>query len=34
VVANADGHVRTIPPMLAEQGGLDGFFVARFTHAG
>jgi hypothetical protein len=30
VVANAQGHVRTMPPMLAEQGGLDGFFVARF----
>lgn len=31
VVANAQGHVRTMPPMLAEQGGLDGFFVARFV---
>ncbi len=31
VVANAQGHVRTMPPMLAEQGGLDGFFVARFA---
>jgi 16S rRNA (cytosine967-C5)-methyltransferase len=30
-VANAQGHVRTMPPMLAEQGGLDGFFVARFA---
>ncbi len=29
--ANAQGHVRTMPPMLAEQGGLDGFFVARFV---
>lgn len=34
VVPNAQGHVRTMPPMLAEQGGLDGFFVARFVHAG
>ncbi|APE27803.1 16S rRNA (cytosine(967)-C(5))-methyltransferase [Aurantiacibacter gangjinensis] len=25
------GHVRTDPGMLAEHGGLDGFFVARFT---
>lgn len=33
VVANASGHVRTMPPMLAEQGGLDGFFVARFVRA-
>jgi 16S rRNA (cytosine967-C5)-methyltransferase len=31
VVANAQGHVRIMPPMLAEQGGLDGFFVARFA---
>ena len=31
VVANAAGHVRTMPPMLAEKGGLDGFFVARFS---
>ena len=34
VVANAHGHVRTMPPMLADQGGLDGFFVARFLRAG
>lgn len=25
------GHVRTHPGMLAEHGGLDGFFIARFT---
>jgi 16S rRNA (cytosine967-C5)-methyltransferase len=31
VTANAQGHVRTMPPMLAVQGGLDGFFVARFV---
>lgn len=30
VPANALGHVRTMPPMLAAKGGLDGFFVARF----
>lgn len=34
ITANAQGHVRTMPPMLAEQGGLDGFFVARFVRAG
>ena len=34
IAANAQGHVRTMPPMLAEQGGLDGFFVARFVRAG
>jgi 16S rRNA (cytosine967-C5)-methyltransferase len=34
VEANANGHIRTMPPMLAEQGGLDGFFVARFVRAG
>ena len=26
----AEGHVRTDPGMLAEHGGLDGFFIARF----
>ena len=31
---NAQGHIRTMPPMLADQGGLDGFFVARFVRAG
>jgi len=30
VPANALGHVRTMPPMLEDKGGLDGFFVARF----
>ena len=34
VTANPQGHIRTMPPMLAEQGGLDGFFVARFLRAG
>jgi 16S rRNA (cytosine967-C5)-methyltransferase len=33
IQANAQGHIRTKPPMLAEQGGLDGFFVARFVRA-
>jgi 16S rRNA (cytosine967-C5)-methyltransferase len=31
ITPNAQGHIRTMPPMLAEQGGLDGFFVARFV---
>ncbi|MFC4293021.1 RsmB/NOP family class I SAM-dependent RNA methyltransferase [Sphingorhabdus arenilitoris] len=26
----ATGYIRTAPPMLEAQGGLDGFFVARF----
>jgi 16S rRNA (cytosine967-C5)-methyltransferase len=26
----ADGYVRTDPGMLADEGGLDGFFIARF----
>jgi 16S rRNA (cytosine967-C5)-methyltransferase len=26
-----DGYVRTLPGMLADKGGLDGFFIARFT---
>lgn len=34
VVANAHGHIRTMPPMLADKGGLDGFFVARFVKVG
>lgn len=28
-----DGFVRTLPPMLAAAGGLDGFFVAHFARA-
>jgi 16S rRNA (cytosine967-C5)-methyltransferase len=31
VEPNTQGYLRTMPPMLAEQGGLDGFFVARFV---
>ena len=30
----ADGAVRTLPSMLAEVGGLDGFFIARLERAG
>jgi 16S rRNA (cytosine967-C5)-methyltransferase len=28
---NAEGYVRILPGMWAESGGLDGFFIARFT---
>ena len=28
---NGAGQIRTLPGMLAEQGGLDGFFVAQFS---
>ena len=27
-----DGWLRTDPGMLAEQGGMDGFFIARFVN--
>ncbi|MCE2829726.1 MAG: RsmB/NOP family class I SAM-dependent RNA methyltransferase, partial [Sphingomonadales bacterium] len=30
----ADGYVRTLPGMLAEQGGLDGFFIACLQRKG
>jgi 16S rRNA (cytosine967-C5)-methyltransferase len=30
IAPSADGFVRTDPGMLAEQGGLDGFFIARW----
>lgn len=30
MAADAEGRVRILPGMLAEQGGADGFFVARF----
>jgi 16S rRNA (cytosine967-C5)-methyltransferase len=33
VTPRDDGTLRTLPGMLAEQGGLDGFFVARFRRA-
>ncbi|WP_447762621.1 RsmB/NOP family class I SAM-dependent RNA methyltransferase [Sphingopyxis panaciterrae] len=29
IVPDANGFVRTLPTMLAEAGGLDGFFIAR-----
>ena len=32
-IAPKDGYVRTLPGMLAEAGGLDGFFIACFTRA-
>ena len=31
VGADAQGHVRTMPHMLADKGGMDGFFIARFV---
>jgi 16S rRNA (cytosine967-C5)-methyltransferase len=31
VAPSPDGTVRTHPGMLAEQGGIDGFFIARFV---
>lgn len=34
VPPHRQGHVRTLPGMLAEHGGLDGFFVARMTRSG
>jgi 16S rRNA (cytosine967-C5)-methyltransferase len=32
-IAPEDGYVRTLPGMLADKGGLDGFFIACFTRA-
>lgn len=32
VAPAAEGWLRTLPGMLAEQGGLDGFFMARLKH--
>ncbi len=29
-ITDKDGRVRVLPGALAEQGGADGFFVARF----
>lgn len=34
VTANAQGDVRTMPHMLADKGGMDGFFIARFKRKG
>jgi 16S rRNA (cytosine967-C5)-methyltransferase len=33
IAVTPDGYVRTLPGMLADQGGCDGFFVARLTRA-
>lgn len=33
IAPDEQGFVRTLPPMLAEAGGLDGFFVAHFIRA-
>ncbi|MBK6707487.1 MAG: RsmB/NOP family class I SAM-dependent RNA methyltransferase [Sphingomonadales bacterium] len=32
-IAPKDGTIRTLPGMLADRGGLDGFFIACFTRA-
>jgi 16S rRNA (cytosine967-C5)-methyltransferase len=34
IAPNADGSVSTLPGMLTEAGGLDGFFMARLVRAG
>lgn len=34
VEPHASGHVRTLPGMLADQGGMDGFFIARLKRNG
>jgi 16S rRNA (cytosine967-C5)-methyltransferase len=34
VTTNAQGDVRTMPHMLADKGGMDGFFIARFKRKG
>ena len=34
VAPAAQGWLRTLPGMLAEKGGLDGFFMARLIHRG
>ena len=31
LLPSADGYLRTDPGMLAAEGGLDGFFIARWT---
>lgn len=33
VTPDGSGYVRTLPPMLADQGGLDGFFIARLKRS-
>ena len=32
IVPTAEGWLRTDPGMLAEHGGIDGFFIARFVN--
>lgn len=32
-IAPKDGYIRTLPGLLADKGGLDGFFIACFTRA-
>ena len=34
VPVHADGYVRTLPGMLADAGGCDGFFIVRLRRAG
>lgn len=34
VPISPEGWIRIVPGLLEEQGGLDGFFVARLVHAG
>ena len=34
VPVHADGYVRTLPGMLADRGGCDGFFIARLRRQG
>jgi 16S rRNA (cytosine967-C5)-methyltransferase len=34
IVPDPRGRIRILPGMLAEQGGCDGFFIARFARAG
>jgi 16S rRNA (cytosine967-C5)-methyltransferase len=34
IEADAQGHIRTMPHMLADKGGMDGFFIARFIRKG
>jgi 16S rRNA (cytosine967-C5)-methyltransferase len=34
IAPTANGYVRTLPPALEEQGGLDGFFIARLIREG
>ncbi len=31
IIPNADGSIRTLPTLLTDKGGLDGFFIARMV---